>query len=194
MKFAEIVVLSQDIYSKIVIDCNKKEKVEVIGTNSITVAIESYFDKIDIQVYSTQSVDDEVYGLYTRYNLDDKSILIDIDINSKLNTCWSRFVATKEIVHTIIDKETKSQTKDIVSLVSMLIANPPRLDFNDDIPSEYLALLFALELLVPYCYNDYIMDMSITSYKIAETFMVPEIIIDMLREDWYQELRNKSYK
>jgi len=197
MKFAEIVVLSQDVYSRMVIDCDNKEKIEVIAehpkTNNIATAIASYFDDIDIQVYSTQPRDDETNGLYTRYNLPNGSILIDIDVNSKLNTCWSRFVAAKEIVHTIIDKETSSQTKDIISLVTMLIINPPKLDFNDDIPSEYLALFFALELLVPYCHNDFVMDMSISSYKIAETFMVPEIMIDMLREDWYQKLRNKSY-
>jgi len=175
MKFAEIVVLSQDVYSRMVIDCDNKEKIEVIAehpkTNNIATAIASYFDDIDIQVYSTQPRDDETNGLYTRYNLPNGSILIDIDVNSKLNTCWSRLL-------------TKRQA---------LIINPPKLDFNDDIPSEYLALFFALELLVPYCHNDFVMDMSISSYKIAETFMVPEIMIDMLREDWYQKLRNKSY-
>ena len=197
MRFVDIAILAKDIHTKMDIDCSDKIKVNILNEdsskNTIETEIVNYFqDKIRIEVYSTQPQDDEVFGIYTRYNKDDY-VLIDIDVINNLNECWKRFITTKELVHTILDKEESAYTFNIEELIDMLIENNPNITFDDDIDSEYLAFFFALELLLPYCHNSYMTNKGISEYRIAEEFMVPEKMINFIRSDWYQLLRNKSY-
>jgi Zn-dependent peptidase ImmA (M78 family) len=197
MRFVDIAILAKDIHTKMDIDCSCKIKINILNEdssqNTIETEIVNYFqDKIRIEVYSTQPQDDEVFGIYTRYNKDNY-VLIVIDVINNLNECWKRFITTKELVHTILDKEESAYTCNIEELIDMLIENNPNVTFDDDIDSEYLAFFFALELLLPYCHNSYMTNKDILEYRIAEEFMVPEKMINFIRSDWYQLLRNKSY-
>ena len=197
MRFVDIAILAKDIHTKMDIDCSCKIKINILNEdssqNTIETEIVNYFqDKIRIEVYSTQPQDDEVFGIYTRYNKDNY-VLIVIDVINNLNECWKRFITTKELVHTILDKEESAYTCNIEELIDMLIENNPNITFDDDIDSEYLAFFFALELLLPYCHNSYMTNKDILEYRIAEEFMVPEKMINFIRSDWYQLLRNKSY-
>jgi len=162
---------------------------------SISSEIKRYFDgNVVIEIHSTKHPDDKINGLYTRYALKDGKTLIDVDINSKLNTCWTRMVAAKELCQLLVDKQTSMYTTDIVGLVDQFINNLQYNEISDELKSEHNALYLAIELLLPHPWNDYITDESITSYAVAQTLSVPEKMVDLVRTKRYQSLRDKAYE
>ena len=102
-------------------------------------------------------------------------------------------VAAKELCHPLIDKQKTSLTTDIVYLVDTFINEPQNENIDENIDSEYKAFYLAIELLLPYNQNDHIVDSAMTSYQIAQALSVPEKMVDLVRTEWYQKLRNESY-
>jgi len=196
MRFSDVAILAKDMHQSMG-TCIPFSPVNILGDSGcIESEIYRYYSNhskpIEIALYQTQPIDDEMNGLYTRYELSDKT-LFDIDISASLNTCWERLVATKELMHAILDKNSSAFTTDIVSLIEMLINQPPQINNDSEIHSEYVALYLAVELLIPNIYNDYVIDLSLSSYQIADTLKVPEKMIDLVRAEWYQKLRKESY-
>ncbi len=192
MRFVDIAVLATNM--KTANQCLTPINIEE-NPHAITQKIYGYYPGIDITInfYDTDAQDDELDGMYTRYNNIDESVLFDIDIRSNLNRCWRRFVAAKELSHTILDRDHTAFTTDVHALATLLLNQAPDITNDEDIHSEYLAFYFAVELLVPYSLNGQVSDNSKTSYEIASLLSVPEQIIDLVRTDWYQKLRVDSY-
>lgn len=193
MRFADIAVLAQDMHTSMQTG-NTLQAVSVIDqSQSIITELNRYYNNdIQVDVHSTKHPDNKVNGLYTKYKIGETTV-IDVDINSKLNTCWTRIVAAKELCHPIVDKETSSLTTDIVHLVDLFINEPQNHHIDEEIKSEYNALYLAIEVLLPYSQNDFIINTTSTSYQVAQTLSVPEKMVDLVRADWYQTLREEAY-
>ena len=195
MKFQEIALVASDMHDKMQTSSEYLAPIPILGnSHSIENEIQKYYGKrrIVIDLYHTTPADDKTYGLYTRFE-NDTRILFDIDISSSLNTCWTRFVGAKELSHAILDKESSSRTTDIVPLIEMLLNQPQKINISKDIHSEYAAFCFAIEVLIPYKVNNLVIDTKLSSYEIAEIIKVPEKMVDLVRAEWYQELRREAY-
>jgi len=199
MRYIDIITLAIDIHSKMDIDSAVPTKIEVYDTtNSSTPTLEkailSYVTHTRVEIHSASVPSDELDGFYRKYITTEGLTEIKIDIREALNSCWTRFVATKEFSHIIMDKEEISYTKNISDLLNVLLAgNTSIKEIDDTIDSEYLAIYFAIELLLPYCYNDFIINTSTRSRDIATLFMVPEAMVDFVRSSGYQKLRKEAY-
>jgi len=194
LRFVDIAIMARNMYvhNQCLMPVNVQEQPHAI-TDKVIEYYEKDGKKITIRFYDTDAQDDELDGMYTRYNYSDGTILFDIDIRSNLNRCWRRFIATKELSHTLLDRDSSSFTTNVLELSEMLVKQAPNITNHEDIHSEYLAMFFAVELLLPYNINDKILDSSKNSYQIASMLSVPEKMVDMVRSDWYQKLRIESY-
>lgn len=192
MRFVDIAILAQDMHTSMQTSKILTQIKVIDKSQSIIAEVYRYYDDIEINIYSTKYPDNKVNGFYTRYKKGTSTIL-DIDINSKLNTCWTRIVSAKELCHPIVDKESSSFTIDIIHLVDLFINEPQNAFISEEINSEYNAFYLAIELLLPYIQNDSIIDSSLTSYQIAQKLSVPERMVDLVRTTWYQKLREEAY-
>jgi Zn-dependent peptidase ImmA (M78 family) len=194
MRYVDIAVLSNDIHNKISLDCNTPAPIIVISDNKncIKNQVSSYLDdKFPINIYSTDILVNEHFGLYMKYKNK-----IDIHISSSLNNCWSRFVSTKELMHSILSQHIpESKTTDIENLIKHIISKDEDFEPDQEVQPEYSAWILAVEILLPYCFNKLIIDKEqYTSYQIADIFKVPEVIVDRVRTKEYQDFRKSCYE
>ncbi len=197
MRYQDVVLLAIEILKEIGIDCKEHKKVLIYSPSqkNIKDTINAYIDNLSTnETRSTDFINDEANGFYRRIENKDGTVSFIITISNKLNDCWARLVETKELAHIIIDRKSKNHVKNLDELIESLIENPPTIRFDDDIPSEYITFFFAVELLLPYCMNDYIINHDQSSFEAAKMFMVPEKTVDMVRTSWYQELRRNAYE
>jgi Zn-dependent peptidase ImmA (M78 family) len=131
-----------------------------------------------------------VLGRFQRYP-DSNSAIVYFSKN--LNTCWSRYIAAKEMSHVILDRTNESMITNISTIVDWML-NGLEAGSNDALISESAAAQFAAELLVPYDHSQHLLkDASKSSYEIAAIFSVPERIIDILRLPGYIVRRDEAY-
>jgi Zn-dependent peptidase ImmA (M78 family) len=194
MRYVDIAVLSNDIHQKLSLDCDEPMPISVTSdsSNCIKNKISLYLDdKFPINLYSTDILINEHLGMYLKYNNK-----IDIHISSSLNHCWSRFVSTKELMHSILSQHIpESKTTDIENLIKHIISKDEDFKPDQEVEPEYSAWILAVEVLLPYCFNDLVIDeKQYTSYQIADIFKVPEVIVDRVRTKDYQDFRKKCYE
>lgn len=197
MRYQDMVLIAIEIHQKMDLDCASPSKVLVYSPSkkNIKDTINSYIINLrNNETRSTDFVNDEVYGFYRRFNhIAENEVSFIITISNKLNDCWARFVETKELAHIIIDRSEENYVENLKDLIVSLVENPPMIRFDDDIPSEYITLFFAIELLLPYCMNNDIINHERNSFDAAKLFMVPEKTVDLVRTEWYQSMRKKAY-
>jgi len=108
--------------------------------------------------------------------------------SQSMNTCWRRFVVCKELAHLLIDTDAEHFTQNPVSLVQELINDVPVMRTDHDINSERLAMIAAIEMLLPWCLRGRLTEMAeegLSDLQIAQEFRVPEKIVNlMLRSDY----------
>ena len=193
MRYVDVAVLSKDIHKNLSLDCKNPSPIQVLSNTKtcIKTQIDNYLkNQYPITITATDMIDNEHLGMYSKYN--DRII---IDISTNLNTCQSRFVATKELMHSIISSFIpESQTTDIQKLIEHLISKDKDFKPDQEVEPEYSAWILAVELLLPYCFNDYIIDKQNKPYDIATMFKVPEIIVDRVRTEEYQNFRKLCYE
>lgn len=118
---------------------------------------------------------------------------VDIAINdSALNSCWKRFVITKELSHLIMSKNGEGVTSNIEELISNIM----QLSFGvtDDIEHENFAIYMAIEYLMPYKISqDMLKDKDLSSLTIATRFGIPEVAVKAWRDKDHLEDRDKAY-
>ena len=116
-------------------------------------------------------------------------------ISADLNTCWSRYVAAKELSHLIIDRDENSMTTNVGRTIDWMLNMDMDANVHKALDSEHIAAQFAIELLVPYHISKSMLeDSDISSYEIAAIFSVPERIIDAIRQPGYTSMRNEAYR
>jgi hypothetical protein len=133
-------------------------------------------------------------GVLKRYTHNGR-LSAEITISDKLNTCWGRFVACKELAHLLIDKKD-DYTSDPIGLISSFMVGG-NLRIDKDIHSEHWASLAAIELLVPWRERNRILTMvhaKKTNYEIASLFRVPERVIEYWRSQQYQKMMTEAWK
>lgn len=202
MEYCEVIKLTKEIHSKLNIDCTTPSKIKVISKstpqNSLKNIIKDHSkQRLEITIKSLDFLSLQCYGIYEKYRISLDSYKIKILLNSNRgNTCWERYVVAKELSHILIGEESTTWTTDIIQLISELLDGSGFLEssIKDIIETEYVSLVLAMELLVPYCHNNFVIDSSRTSKDVAELFMVPEKIIDFMRKKSYQDLRISTYE
>ncbi|WP_297505205.1 hypothetical protein [Ferrovum sp.] len=100
--------------------------------------------------------------------------------SSDLNVCWSRFCICKEVYHLLSDEKTFSS--DPVTLINGLLNQIPEIKVDEDVEAEWMAVLGAMELLVPHSVDSYLYNLEASGenhYEIALKFRVPEKIISL---------------
>ena len=194
MNFLDITSFIESVSGMLPLGANPST-IPVINNNDMSIARlilgktypDDNLDKIEIRDVDSE---ENYFGMYRRYR--DNQVIIAI---STTRTCWKRFLITKELCHIFVDQNAKTLTTNIEALVSDIVSKRLVININTNtqpIPGEYLTILFACELLVPYKFNSLLLTKEI-SYSIAEQFKVPEQMIDLMRTKWYQELRTTSY-
>lgn len=119
----------------------------------------------------------------------------EIHVSSELNTCWTRFVAAKELAHLLLDPiDGAGFTQDPAALVDWLV--------NDqwanaaEMHSERLAVLAAIEMLIPHHCHHMLESMvrgGSNSLAIATHFMVPEKMVDRRLNTKYRQWVGDAY-
>lgn len=100
--------------------------------------------------------------------------------SSDLNVCWSRFCICKEAYHLLSYEKTFSS--DPVTLINGLLNQIPEIKVDEDVEAEWMAVLGAMELLVPHSVDSYLYGLEASGknhYEIALKFRVPEKIISL---------------
>jgi Zn-dependent peptidase ImmA (M78 family) len=119
----------------------------------------------------------------------------EVWISNNLNTCWSRYIAAKELSHLLVDKSTDAMTTNVNRTLDWVLKMDMNTNIHDSLDSEHIAAQFAIELLVPYHLSkEFLDDDGMSSYEIAAHFSVPERIIDAIRLPKYAMMREEAYK
>ncbi len=119
----------------------------------------------------------------------------EVIYSSTLNTCWARFVVCKELVHLLIDTEPKHFTKNPVALVQEIINKLPSVACVEELNSESLAIVGAVEMLLPWHLRKKMEDMmasGASDYAIALEFRAPEKIVNLVLRSEYGKTSAKS--
>ena len=176
---------------------SKKDPQKTIETCIVGYVRENYKYRTDLSVKYLDFFSTELYGIFLKFKVTLDTYRVKILINNKKgNTCWERFVTTKELSHILIGYNQTGNTEDVAMLLSELINRTDIKDSfhkNTSLQEEYKAITMAMELLVPYCYTPLLKDKNLTSLQIATLLKVPEYIIDALRKDDYLKKRDKYY-
>lgn len=112
-----------------------------------------------------------------------------------LNVCWSRFVICKELVHLALDSEPSHYTKDVLGLIHGLINNVDLLSLDDELGSEKVAFITAVEVLLPWKLRGelYKMDADgLPDKDIACKWRVPEKIVSFLLRSSFRAFSEKA--
>jgi len=201
MEYSQIATIVKDIHSKMDIDCSNPSPIKVISkidpTNNLKFQIKRYSHaRIDISIKSLDFFSLELYGIYEKFKVTLDTFRVKILLNNrKGNTCWERYVVTKELSHILTGNEKITWTKDIIELISELSDGVSILQSSnkDVLETEYVTLIIAMELLVPFQCNSILLDTTKTSKEIASVFMIPEKVIDIMKKPDYQKLRTSAY-
>jgi Zn-dependent peptidase ImmA (M78 family) len=125
-------------------------------------------------------------GLLKRYK--DRA---EVLYSASMNTCWKRFVICKEMSHLLIDTESKHFTYNPMELVQQLITGAPSLTLDDRLASEHLAVISAIEILLPFQLRGRLKEMLSSGNNdrhIAQEFRVPENVVTYLVRSKYWEV------
>lgn len=107
-----------------------------------------------------------------------------IYVNGKLNFCWRRFIAAKELSHLLMNKVDGdlriNELPKVLELFSFLVSRSP-VETNAQL-SEYMAYLGAMELLIP---KAYVLNglLEQDSKKIAEQIKCPVQVIEYRKDN-----------
>jgi Zn-dependent peptidase ImmA (M78 family) len=118
-----------------------------------------------------------------------------IYFSASLNACWSRFVVCKELAHLLIDSEVKHFTKNPIALVQELISKLPTAKFDRDMNSEHLAMIAAVEMLLPWQLRPEMKNMvkaNKSDYEIALQFRAPEAFVNLLLRSPFGKISEDS--
>lgn len=181
MRYVDVVLLVIDIHKKFQIDSSTIAPISVIDVEKVNIKkiIIDYFPKApDVSVRLTKVSTDDKNGMFRLYDKNGQKSIV-INILEELNTCWRRFVTTKELVHILISRDNNTWTSNTINLIKDIFSIKG-MKLDDDMHIEELAIYFALELLCPYCYNEQVINPTFSSYQIAEKFMIPEKMIDLI--------------
>ena len=203
MEFEQIAKIVEEIHSKISIDYLNFTPLKVVSktNNDLKTHIAQYIktttgNRIDISVEDLDFLNQNIYGIYRKFKVNLTTYRVKILLNnSRGNTCWERFVATKELSHILSDDNTNTWTSNILTLISELLDGTPFLksEIAPDVKTEFTSLIIAMELLVPFKCNSILLDSTKTSKEIASVFMIPEKVIDIMKKPNYQKLRTSAY-
>lgn len=123
------------------------------------------------------------YSMLKRY--DDSA---KITYSSDLNTCWKRMAICKEIAHLLIDCKPCHRTTDGVALIQELITNAPVMQPESPLESEWMGVVAAIEILLPWELRGELSLMKSagkTDYEIAEYCRVPEKYVNVILSSNY---------
>jgi Zn-dependent peptidase ImmA (M78 family) len=204
MEFEQITKIVKEIHSKISIDYSNFIPLKVISktNNDLKTHIAQYVEtntgyKIDISIEDLDFLNQNVYGIYKKFKVNLNTYRVKILLNNNRgNSCWERFVATKELSHILLDDNNNTWTNDILTLISELLDDETpflKSEIAPDVQTEYTSIIFAMELLVPFEYNNVLLDTTKTSKEIASVFMIPEKFIDIMKKPDYQKSRITAY-
>lgn len=193
MTFQDIAILAKDIHSNY-FNNQINQKVQVISSTPQDKTLVSYInmafsEEITIDILKTEYRMRHIYGRFQRYNNNYALVVV----SDSLNTCWTRYVAAKELCHLLVDKTASSMTTDFDNIINWLL-DGYNIGIDDSLDSEHIAAQFAAELLLPY--STTIEDMenqTIDSYDIAQKFSVPKKIVDVMRTPIYLGKRKLAY-
>lgn len=147
--------------------------------------------KFEIQRYPAKWMGYQVLGALVRYP--EKAV---IHYSLSLNTCWRRFVVTKEMAHLIIDK-CDSFTNDPVQLVTDLIADMSLADDpSAQFASEKIAGIAATGILLPHLERGNITSMrdeGASARKIATVYRVPAVAVELFLSPGYTTIEEKCW-
>lgn len=149
-------------------------------------------ENIEIRDVEVDPGEGNLFAMYRNYS--NKKIIISVCTN---NTCWKRFMVTKELCHMLSDGDDEHKTNDVIGLIHDIVSrkilvDPDKFSLDFEIRSEYLNVIFSFELLCPIRFNYLLKDKNVTSYEIASTFRIPESIVDTFRSEWYTMVRDQA--
>lgn len=128
-----------------------------------------------------------LYGMYLRF--EDKA---EISISASLNTCWSRFVTCKELMHLVCDSSKKHYATDPLNQINSALSRHIPRSKEDELNSEDFAFYAACEFLYPWETRFKAEQAELTRYQMADKFKIPEKVIDLYLLDGHGELSEQT--
>lgn len=198
--FQSIVLLANEMHKKMCFDPSSPSSVYIYDDHLPClhrvirdfVSNTAYKPEImDIETTKIDFINDNLDGIFTR-SIRNNGVYIEILIRNELSSLWERFVETKELTHILMDGNEENHTSNMEELITFLLAEQPTFRIDSDMESEHLAMYFATELLVPFCYNGLLFTKS--NPELSQIFKVPQKTIEILKSEWYQSARKEAYK
>lgn len=178
MRLADVSLLARDVHSLYIKDCCNGSPaslpIKILNNGLISVISKRTGLAIETRCLPWN-------GHMLRANLRRYKDSASIIYSNELNTCWSRFCICKEAYHLLSD-DVKTYSTDPVSLVNGLMNDMPVITIDDDIEAEWMAVIGAMELLIPSQFDTYLYGLEASGkehYEIALEFRVPEKIISL---------------
>lgn len=115
---------------------------------------------------------------------------------------WKRFVTTKELLHLVIDEEEDwspegSETIDQLLIESALGTEDNEGTVDNEVQSEVLAEIAAIEILYPYEFREAdvraLNDETTTYVKLAMYYEIPEFVVSQALHPQYLQLCQKMW-
>lgn len=115
----------------------------------------------------------------------------EVVILAGLNTCWTRFITCKELMHAVQDCD-EFHNLEIDPHIEEVI------NFGPDTPltvfSEFLAEAAAMELLFPFAEREVARTSGLTHFQIASLRKIPEAMVQIYLTDTFMVYFAKSAK
>lgn len=164
-----------------------------VSVEDIQYAVEQKYGlKIEKQLVDFEA--EHIRGMMERY--DDRTAKIYVrkrqHKSEPQNRYWLRFISVKELAHLIIDEEEDFSTLG-AETIEHLIANHAEAAMQlprDEIQSEHLAELAAVELLYPFEFRQGDLDKQTPLVDLSAEYEVPAYVIETaLRPNYMKLLR-----
>jgi len=135
--------------------------------------------------------------------IEDSNSKVDIYYDRNRNTCWRRFIITKELCHLLYDSPNNqhltSSPEQIGTLLRQILAGLVEVDFQKDhaASSEQATILMAIEILLPHRERanvDKMIANGGNALSIAKHYVLPEQMVSFYLDKSYATSMDKATK
>jgi len=168
-----------------------------IAIDDIAKAVISISGVSEIRFRSVDSDSHAVMGLFQRFKNTEAAgsqDIAEIVIGSRLNNCWRRFVACKEICQVFLSDFPEARSAapaEIAAYVAGLLEPASLTPFSPALEADRFATFCAIEIMCPFFLREelylQIKQGKRTTFEVAKIFMVPEYISAIVFNSSYHE-------
>ncbi|QFR34721.1 hypothetical protein [Ancylobacter sp. TS-1] len=191
--YVEALVLARDLHKRVSGEMLTKPDGTVLVPVDLAPLMllvkDEFGPQFEVDIARTPKLN-KVFGHYLRYDS-----RVKIRIADRLNTCWTRLVICKEIMHLFCsNSEEHYSTDPIEQLKKALDRNEPSA-LDHELHDEDFALFAAMEYLYPWHLRIKLADMNGYDYlAVATKFRIPQIVVENYFITGYGSLSESAHQ